>query len=345
MRTDEAYMQRCLDIAKNGLRNAMPNPSVGAVIVHNKKIIGEGYTSPYGGNHAEVNAINSVNDKSLLSQATIYVSLEPCSHKGKTPPCADLIAKHKLKTVVIGCTDSNSLVSGNGIQKLEDTDCEIITGVLEKECKESNKRFFTFQEKKRPYVILKWAQSEDGFIDKTRITSEIPSAKITSQTANTLVHKWRSEEMAIMVGTKTVLLDNPTLTVRYLNGKNPIRVVIDREHKLPKLSNVFSNSSPTICYTSSNSHKENNIEWVRINFKNTLEEILTDLHQRNILSLFVEGGREILQSFIDANLWDESRVFTSDLDLASGVMGPLIDKAPAIVQQIGVDKLARYRND
>ena len=283
--------------------------------------------------------------KSLLPQSTIYVSLEPCSHIGKTPPCAELIAKHKLKAVVIGCTDSNSLVCGNGIQKLKDTGCEVITGVLEKECKKSNKRFFTFQEKKRPYVILKWAQSADGFIDKTRISSEIPSAEITSQTANTLVHKWRSEEMAIMVGTNTALLDNPTLTVRYLNGKNPIRVVIDREYKLPKSSNVFSNSSPTICYTSSNSYKENDIEWVRINFKNTLEEILKDLHQRNILSLFVEGGRQVLQSFIDANLWDESRVFTSDLEIGSGVKAPEINKTPIMIQQIGVDKLALYRND
>jgi len=338
-------MQRCIDISKNGLRNAMPNPSVGAVIVHNGKIIGEGYTSPYGGNHAEVNAIKSVNDKSLLHQSTIYVSLEPCSHIGKTPPCVELIAKHKLKTVVIGCIDPNSLVSGHGIQKLEDIGCEVITGVLEKECKESNKRFFTFQEKKRPYVILKWAQSADTFIDKTRISSEIPSTKITSQTANTLVHKWRSEEMAIMVGTNTVVLDNPTLTVRYLNGKNPIRVVIDREYKLPKSSNIFCSSSPTICYTSSNSQKENNIEWVRINFKNTLEEILKDLHQRNILSLFVEGGRQVLQSFIDSDLWDESRVFTSDLEIRSGVKAPEINKTPITIQQIGVDKLALYRND
>ncbi|MBT6438254.1 MAG: bifunctional diaminohydroxyphosphoribosylaminopyrimidine deaminase/5-amino-6-(5-phosphoribosylamino)uracil reductase RibD [Flavobacteriales bacterium] len=345
MKTNEAYMQRCIDISKNGLRNAMPNPSVGAVIVHDGKIIGEGYTSPYGGNHAEVNAINSVNNKNLLPQSTIYVSLEPCSHIGKTPPCTELIAKHKLKAVVIGCTDSNSLVCGNGIKKLKDTGCKVITGVLEKECKESNKRFFTFQEKKRPYVILKWAQSADGFIDKTRISSKIPSTKITSQTANTLVHKWRSEEMAIMVGTNTILLDNPTLTVRYLNGKNPIRVVIDREYKLPKSSNIFNNSSPTICYTSTISHKENDIEWVRINFTNALEEILKDLHQRNILSLFVEGGRQVLQSFIDANLWDESRVFTSDLEIESGVKAPEINIIPLKMPQIGVDKLALYRND
>ncbi|MBL4624203.1 MAG: bifunctional diaminohydroxyphosphoribosylaminopyrimidine deaminase/5-amino-6-(5-phosphoribosylamino)uracil reductase RibD, partial [Flavobacteriales bacterium] len=297
----ETYMQRCLELAQLGLRNAMPNPSVGSVVVYNDKIIGEGYTSPYGGNHAEVNAISNVKDKELLSESTLYVSLEPCSHHGKTPPCIDLLVRYKLKQVVIGCTDSNPLVTGKGIQRLKEASIKVVTDVLKDRCRELNKRFFTFQEKRRPYIILKWAQSSDGFIDGTRIDAE-PAAKITAHQSNVLVHKWRSEEMAIMVGTNTAILDNPSLTVRHLYGTNPTRVVIDRKNKLPISLAIFDGAAPTICFTANHSQVENDNEWVRIDFKNPLEEMLTYLYGRNILSLFVEGGQKLHQSFIDQGL-------------------------------------------
>ncbi|MBL4653274.1 MAG: bifunctional diaminohydroxyphosphoribosylaminopyrimidine deaminase/5-amino-6-(5-phosphoribosylamino)uracil reductase RibD [Flavobacteriales bacterium] len=341
----ETYMQRCLELAKMGLINAMPNPSVGSVITHKDKIIGEGYTSPFGGNHAEVNAINSVKNKELLSESTIYVSLEPCSHFGKTPPCSDLLIQHNFKQVVIGCVDPNPLVNLNGVQKLKDSGIEIITNVLEKECRASNKRFFAFQEQKRPYVILKWAQSSDGFIDSIRVSTDQNAAKITSQQSNTLVHKWRSEEMAIMIGTNTALLDNPSLTVRHVDGTNPTRIVIDKENKLPKSLAIFNNSAPTICYTTNHSHQENDNEWVRIDFKNSLKEILDDLHKRNILSLFVEGGQQLHQSFIEANLWDEARIFTNSTSLKDGVKAPTLGAEPISETTVGTDSLSMYKND
>ena len=238
----ELYMQRCLDLAAKGLREAMPNPSVGAVLVYNGKIIGEGYTSPYGGPHGEVNCLNSVQTqhRHLIKEATLYVSLEPCSHYGKTPPCCDLIIQHEIKTIVIGTADPYKKVAGNGIRKLKEAGKEVIVGILEKRCRDFNRRFFTFHEKKRPYVILKWAETADGFIsplNETRDKSDRPQDKkpvwITNVYSRQLVHKWRSEEMAILVGTNTVIHDNPKLDARDWKGKNPIRIVLDRTNRIP----------------------------------------------------------------------------------------------------------------
>ena len=245
----QKYMQRCLQIAKNGIGSTHPNPSVGAVIVLDDTIIGEGYTSPYGSNHAEVNAINSVKNTSILKEATIYVTLEPCAHFGKTPPCADLIAKHQLKNVVIGCVDTNSLVASKGIEHLKKEGCNVTVGVLEDKCNEHHKRFFTVQNKKRPYIILKWAETKDGFISPHFNLSpkgEEGPIWISNRFSQQLVHKWRSEEHAILVGTNTVITDNPKLNVRSWSGKNPIRIVLDRSLRIPKNANIFDGSVPTI---------------------------------------------------------------------------------------------------
>lgn len=313
MKIHEKYITRCIEIAKNGLGTTAPNPMVGSVIVYKEQIIGEGFTSAYGGPHAEVNAIASVADKTLLHKATLYVTLEPCSHFGKTPPCSDLIIKHGIPHVVIGTMDSHSKVSGKGIDKLKAAGCKVTLGVMEAACKEHHKRFFTFHNKKRPYIILKWAETQDGFIaPKTR--KEQKPVWITNPYSRQLVHKWRAEEQAILVGTKTVLEDNPGLTVRDWTGKHPVRVVLDRALKLPKHSQIFNNEAETLII----SEKE-------IDFSNQVAKQLADyLHQKDIQSIIVEGGRETLQTFINENLWDEARVFIGNTNFKQGVKAPHI---------------------
>ena len=326
MNTNETYMNRCLELAKKGFPAAMPNPSVGAVIVCNNKIIGEGFTAAYGGNHAEVNAINAVVDKSLLSKSTLYVSLEPCSHFGKTPPCADLIIAHKISKVVIGITDSNEKVAGKGIQQLKNAGIDVEIGVLEEECYESNKRFFTFHNKKRPYIILKWAESFDGFIAPEY--QEIgKSFSIANDMSRQMVHKWRSDEQAILVGTTTVLKDNPQLNVRFWSGKNPVRIVIDKLGKISKDNFVKDNSVKTIfitenkgLITSENTIYENCTFDERLVFS-----ICEILYNHQIQSVIIEGGTKTIQSFVDANLWDEARIFRSDILLQKGVNAPKIN--------------------
>ena len=313
MKIHEKYITRCIEIAKNGLGITAPNPMVGSVIVYKEQIIGEGFTSAYGGPHAEVNAIASVADKTLLHKATLYVTLEPCSHFGKTPPCSDLIIKHGIPHVVIGTMDSHSKVSGKGIDKLKAAGCKVTLGVMEAACKEHHKRFFTFHNKKRPYIILKWAETQDGFIaPKTR--KEQRPVWITNPYSRQLVHKWRAEEQAILVGTKTVLEDNPGLTVRDWTGKHPVRVVLDRALKLPKHFQIFNNEAETLII----SEKE-------IDFSNQVAKQLADyLHQKDIQSIIVEGGRETLQTFINENLWDEARVFIGNTNFKQGVKAPHI---------------------
>lgn len=311
MKIHEKYIKRCIEIAKNGLGTTAPNPMVGSVIVYNNTIIGEGYTSPYGGNHAEVNAINSVIDKALLKQATLYVTLEPCSHFGKTPPCSDLIIKHQIPNVVIGCIDDNEQVAGKGIAKLRASGCNVIVGVLEIECKKHHKRFFTFHNKKRPFILLKWAETSDGFIAPLTKDKKAP-VWITNEFSRQLVHKWRAEEQAILVGTNTVLEDNPSLTVRDWIGKNPVRVVIDRTLKLSKEHSVFDNTSETLIISED-----------EINFNNALaQEISSFLYSKHINSVIVEGGAQTLQTFIDENLWDEARVFVGTSTLKKGIKAP-----------------------
>ena len=345
MSTHEKYMNRCIQLAKNGLGTTYPNPLVGSVIVYNGKIIGEGWHQKAGEAHAEVNAINSVIDKTLLSKATIYVSLEPCSHFGKTPPCADLIAYHKIPNVVIGTIDSFAKVAGNGIKKLMQSGANVTVGVLEKECKELNKRFFTFHEKKRPYVILKWAETGDGFIAPLEKNEKKP-VWITNQYSRQLVHKWRTEEQAILVGTNTVLEDNPQLNARDFKGNNPIRIVLDKSGKITDSYLVKDQKINTIFFTENKYLTKN----VNIIYENTIFDtvllffILKKLHEHNIQSVIIEGGKQTLQSFIDENLWDEARVFTSENTFKTGIKAPKLNYNYSESFNIMNDQLKLFRN-
>ena len=336
-----------MQIAKNGIGTTRPNPSVGAVIVYQNKIIGEGFTSPHGENHAEVNAINAVENKSLLKEATIFVTLEPCSHFGKTPPCADLIVKHQLKQVVIGCLDSNSLVAGKGVSHLENAGINVIVGVLETECRMHHKRFFTVQENKRPYIILKWAETKDGFVAPIA-KNEIKPIFISNTYSQQLVHKLRSAEHAILVGTKTVLADNPKLNIRSWSGENPIRVVLDNTLRIPKNSNIFDGSTKTIIITSAknkNIVSSNNLIFEEIDFsKNIAKQVCEVLSKYQIQSLIVEGGTQTLQTFIDEKLWDEAMVFVGNTSFVKGVKSPIITKEFK-EEFIESDVLKRYTND
>ncbi|MFI1745871.1 bifunctional diaminohydroxyphosphoribosylaminopyrimidine deaminase/5-amino-6-(5-phosphoribosylamino)uracil reductase RibD [Thalassobellus sediminis] len=334
MHEHETYIKRCLDIAKNGLGSTRPNPMVGSVIVHNNIIISEGFTSAYGSNHAEVNAINNVKDKSLLKEATIYVTLEPCSHYGKTPPCSDLIIKHKIPNVVIGCIDDNIQVAGKGIEKLKKAGCLVIVGVLENECKKHHKRFFTFHNKKRPYIILKWAESSDGFIAPESKNEQKP-VWITNKNSRQLVHKWRTEEQAILVGTNTVLEDNPSLTARDWTGNNPTRIVIDKEKKLSEAYSVFNNEAETITIS------KNNIDFS----KDIAQQICDVLFEKNINSVIIEGGAKTLQTFINKDLWDEARIFTGSSKFNKGIKAPKFSGQLISEEKILTDSLKTYTND
>ena len=336
-----------MQIAKNGIGTTRPNPSVGAVIVYQNKIIGEGFTSPHGENHAEVNAINAVENKSLLKEATIFVTLEPCSHFGKTPPCADLIVKHQLKQVVIGCLDSNSLVAGKGVSHLENAGINVIVGVLETECRMHHKRFFTVQENKRPYIILKWAETKDGFVAPIA-KNEIKPIFISNTYSQQLVHKLRSAEHAILVGTKTVLADNPKLNIRSWSGENPIRVVLDNTLRIPKNSNILDGSVKTIVITRAkdkNIVSSKNLIFEEIDFsKNIAKQVCEVLSKYQIQSLIVEGGTQTLQTFIDEKLWDEAMVFVGNTSFVKGVKSPIITKEFK-EEFIENDVLKRYTND
>jgi diaminohydroxyphosphoribosylaminopyrimidine deaminase/5-amino-6-(5-phosphoribosylamino)uracil reductase len=347
MTREENYMERCLVLAKKGMGKVAPNPMVGCVIVHNDEIIGEGYHEEYGKAHAEVNAINSVKDKSLLKKATLYVNLEPCSHFGKTPPCADLIIEHKIPFVVVGTIDTFSQVSGRGIEKLVKAGIDVKTGILEAECKELNKRFFNFHEKKRPYVILKWAQTQDGFIDILRTEEGFEKAlKITNEASTKLSHTWRSVEQAIIVGKRTAVADNPQLTVRSVQGKNPLRIAIDRNLTIPNNYFLLDGSTPTLIYTSADANSENNLEYKKLNFDEVLiPQILNDLAERNIQSLIVEGGTKLINSFIQSGIWDEARVFISQQQIEDGVNAPILDLKPVEKEDIEGDILLTYKNN
>ena len=312
---DIKYMQRCIQLARCGEAGAAPNPMVGAVVVCNDRIIGEGYHRRCGGPHAEVNAIASVRDCNLLSQSTIYVSLEPCAHYGKTPPCADLIIRSGIPRVVVGCTDSFAKVDGLGIQKLRAAGREVKVGVLEAECRALNERFFTFHEERRPWITLKWAQSQDGFIDRQRTESETP-AQLSSPLTQTLVHRLRARRQAILVGTKTALMDNPTLSTRLWEGPSPLRLTIDRKGILPASLHLQDGTLPTVIYT-----------------KETLQELLADLHSRGVQSLIVEGGARLLQSFIDEGLWDEARIETAPFNLSNGPKSPILREETLVASE------------
>jgi len=326
-------MKRCIGLAKNGLGTTYPNPMVGSVIVHDDRIIGEGWHRKSGEAHAEVNAINSVKDKSLLKNATIYVSLEPCSHFGKTPPCADLIIANEIPNIIIASIDPNSKVSGNGIRKLREAGKNVTVGVLEKECTELNSRFFTFHNKKRPYIILKWAESRDGFIAPLTKTENKP-VWITNEFSRQLVHKWRSEEQAILVGTQTVIDDNPELSVRNWTGNNPVRIVLDQNNRISKESHIFDNQSKTIVF------RADSIDFS----ENPAGQIADRLYDANIQSVIIEGGRQTLQTFIDANLWDEARIFKGSAYFENGLKAPHFAAAFLKKQFILNDELLIFSN-
>ncbi len=350
MLPDPIFMKRALQLAKNGLGVTAPNPMVGAVIVLNDKIIGEGYTSAYGGAHAEVNAINSVKNKSDLIKATLYVTLEPCSHYGKTPPCADLIIKHNIPNVVIGTMDPHDKVKGKGIARLKNAGCNVTIGFLEEACLEHHKRFITFQQKKRPYIILKWAETMDGFIAPLppKRDEEPKPYWISNTFSRQLVHKWRSEEQAILVGTNTVLEDNPKLNVRDWTVKSPIRVIIDRNLKIQGNYHIYDKSVKTIIITEVEDASKQlaDIDFETIDFsKNVPEQICRTLHKKNIISILIEGGAQTLQSFIDSNLWDEARIFTGQNTFGEGLKAPKSNGKLHETLKIDSDLLNIYKND
>lgn len=323
-------MRRCIELAASAAGYTAPNPMVGCVIVWNNRIIGEGYHRKYGEPHAEVNAVNSVHTPEYLPQSTLYVNLEPCSHHGKTPPCADLIISRKIPHVVIGSSDPNPLVAGKGAARLRAAGCRVTGHVLEKETDRLNIRFLTFHKKHRPYVVLKWARTADGFIDVVR-RQDISGrpARITGIYEHTLVHKWRSEEQAIMAGTNTAFLDNPMLNVRQWHGHQPLRVIIDRRLRLPVSLHVFDGSQPTLVFTEKRQPGTGQVEYAVIPFDRQLpQRILDELHSRNVLSVFIEGGAQLLQSFIDAGLWDEARIFTGENKFGKGVKAPIMPVCP-----------------
>ncbi len=346
MTTIEKYINRCIELAQKGAGYVSPNPMVGCVIVHQGKIIGEGFHQRYGEAHAEVNAINSVTDPTLLRESTIFVSLEPCAHYGLTPPCADLIVSKQIPKVVIGSIDPFAKVAGKGIAILKNAGIEVTTGVLKEECDELNKRFFTFHQKKRPYIILKWAQTLDGFIDIDRTAEDYGEPTwITGKEALLLVHKMRAEEDAILVGTNTAEKDNPSLTVRHCEGKNPLRLVLDKNLRLSHNLHLFDNSTKTLIYNSIKEGTQENTEYIKVDFdKNLLSQILDSLHQKNILSLIVEGGKQVLETFIAEDLWDEAHIYTGNKNFKRGILAPKLPGSPEKTIKIKQDSLKIFRN-
>ncbi len=337
-------MQRCIRLAELGKGNTAPNPLVGAVLVYDDRIIGEGYHQQYGRPHAEVNCLNSVKeeDKEFISRSTMYVSLEPCSHFGKTPPCADLIVEKKIKKVMVGCVDVNEEVAGKGIKRMQNAGIEVQSGILESECRELNQRFFTFHQKQRPFILLKWAQSLDGFIGSG--TDE--RILISNQYTNRLVHKWRSEETAILVGTNTALQDDPVLTTRLWPGNNSTRILLDRNLLIPETHRIFNDKAYTIIFNDHKNEERNNLVYVKNQRPDSLKSILHSLWQMKIQSVLVEGGAKTLQSFIDAGLWDEARVIVNvELQIEKGIKAPVLVKAKLQKQEkYFSDLITCYKN-
>lgn len=338
-------MRRCLELARKGLGLTRQNPMVGSVVVYNDRIIGEGYHHEYGGAHAEDNAINSVTDHSLLKKSTLYANLEPCAHYGKTPPCSLLIKEKGIPRIVIGSIDSNPEVAGKGIIILKSGGAEVTSGVLEEESRYLNRRFFTYHEQKRPYVVLKWAESLDGFIDIDRKNSSIKPAWITNHTARMLVHKWRSEELSIMAGTNTILMDNPELNVRDWPGVSPLRIVPDKNGRLFEDLKIFNGNSSSIIFSGEEKKDSEKVKYIQIPSESfEISTFLEELYKRHITSVFVEGGRQLLQSFIESGIWDESFVFFGNKLFNSGVKAPVINCKPNEKVEFRGSKLYIYRN-
>lgn len=323
----QQYMFRCLELARHGAGHVSPNPMVGAVLVYENRIIGEGWHQMYGSPHAEVNCIRSVNpqDEHLIPDSTLYVSLEPCAHFGKTPPCSHLIIEKKIRKVVIACSDPFEAVNGKGIQLLEQAGIEVITGVLEKEAMDLNRRFFCFHQQKRPYIILKWAQTSDGFIASNSNNRLL----ITHEQTNRLIHQWRSEEAAILIGTETASKDNPSLTNRYWFGKSPLRLVVDRHLRLPNHLVMFNDGKPMIIFNEEKNDEQGALRFVKINsHQDFIDQLFTYCYQNGVQSILIEGGAKLLQSFIDTDRWDETRIITNTaLQVATGLQAPIIKNA------------------
>ncbi|MER2997331.1 bifunctional diaminohydroxyphosphoribosylaminopyrimidine deaminase/5-amino-6-(5-phosphoribosylamino)uracil reductase RibD [Pontibacter populi] len=338
------YMRRALELAKLGSGYTAPNPMVGCVIVHNGQIIGEGWHRNYGGPHAEVNAIASVQDISLLPLSTVYVTLEPCSHFGKTPPCADLLIKSGVRDVVICNLDPNPVVAGRGVQKLLDAGIKVETGLLEHEGLEVNKRFFTSHRLKRPYITLKWAETADGFV----AGPACEQLQISVALAKRFVHKLRAEEQAIMIGTRTALHDNPNLNTRHWTGPDPTRIVIDRQLTLSKTINLFNGSQPTIVYNYKKQEEQENLYFAQLQEDEPLlPQIMADLYKRNIISVLVEGGTYLLESLLKENLWDEAFILKSTFQtIGDGIKAPTMVYGTLTKQQtLGSDMLLHYQNN
>jgi len=338
-------MHRCLELAAFGAGHVAPNPMVGAVLLHDDRIIGEGWHQQYGQAHAEVNCIASVKptDLHLLPLSTMYVSLEPCAHFGKTPPCADLIIEKEIPRVVIGCRDPFNLVNGKGIEKLNAAGIVTETGILENECRELNKRFFTFHTSHRPYIILKWAETADGFIGNTTERRLL----ISNEYSNRLVHRWRSEEAGVMVGTQTALVDNPQLTTRNWPGKSPLRIVIDRKLQLPRSLHLFSKDARTIVFNELLQEEKDGLLFYKLQpAENLLPQIMDALFTLSVQSVIVEGGTQLLRSFIDANLWDEARIICNEIQKAgSGVSAPILTNALKINEEsLLTDKISYFKH-
>lgn len=347
--TDELYMQRCLELAIIGMGSVSPNPLVGCVIVSGDQIIGEGYHAKFGEAHAELNAVRAVIEKyghqaaALLANATAYVSLEPCAHFGKTPPCADLLIRHQLKKVVIGNKDPFQSVDGKGMQKLKDAGIEVVSGVLEQECSQLNRRFFTRIGKQRPYIILKWATTADGYFAPKNTVQEWISGPL----ARKLVHKWRTEEDAILVGRLTAMADNPQLSAREWKGKNPVRIVIDRHLQVPDSHHIYNDLAKTVIFNEQKTEVHNNIHYIQMEDMQYYlpQKIAFQLYLMDIQSVIIEGGANILNQFIDAGLWDEARVFSSDRIWKEGILSPHVNGLIIDQLNIGNDKLTVFQNN
>ena len=338
-------MLRCLELAKLGEGHTSPNPMVGCVIVYEDKIIGEGFHQRYGDPHAEVNAIRSVKDSSLLQHSTLYVSLEPCSHYGKTPPCSDLIIGKKIPHVVIATTDPNPEVSGRGIQKLQLAGCCTEVGILEHESRELNRRFFTFFNKKRPYIILKWAQTTDGFIDSARYAGEEAKPTwITSETTRVTVHKQRSTENAILIGTETAIKDNPSLTLRDWFGNQPSRIVVDIKNRLPEESKLFNGEAQTYTVSAEAYADNRKTILIQVSSRDYIPTLLNFLFESNIQSLIVEGGTKTLNYFLETGFWDEAHVYTGNKQFGDGVNAPDFNSSILFSEKFHESKLDVYRN-
>jgi diaminohydroxyphosphoribosylaminopyrimidine deaminase/5-amino-6-(5-phosphoribosylamino)uracil reductase len=335
----ELYMQRCLELASLGLGAVAPNPMVGCVIVKEGEIISEGYHQQFGGLHAEANAMRLLTDEEL-NGATMYVSLEPCCHHGKTPPCADLIIDKKIKEVIIGSLDTNPLVSGQGVEKLKNAGVQVVTGVLEKQCRELNKRFYTFHEKKRPYIILKWAKTQDDFISRWPLPENKEDNWITSSESKKKVHQWRSEEQAILIGYNTLVNDNPALTTRLVMGKNPIRMVLCRDIPYLQDYKMFNNESKTILFNTVKDDNFHSVTFVKVDWKQKIEQVMEYCHSHGISSLIIEGGTNTIYQFLNANLWDEARIFINpDLKFTHGILAPEFDLSGIEAETSGTDLL------